>query len=128
MREVLKSGHGAHAEAGFFPVVINAWENGIDGIFRGAPHVAIACASKAFPIAPVDGVIALTYFELAAPSFGLGCCWAGFFDMALKNYPPLVKMLNLPSGHNAVGSIMFGFPSIKQHNIPYRNPADITWK
>jgi len=44
MREVLKSGHGAHAEAGFFPVVINAWENGIDGIFRGAPHVAITCA------------------------------------------------------------------------------------
>ncbi len=30
------------------------------------------------PMASVDAIIALTHFDIAAPAFGIGTCWAGF--------------------------------------------------
>ena len=117
---------------GFNPFV-DAWENGVDLILRGAPHVVIAYAKQDEnnPMArfvSVDGTIALTHLDLALPSFGLGSCWAGGLTMALNEWPPLREELELPEGHTFIGALMVGYPQYQYHNIPKRNEAVIDWK
>ena len=65
---------------------------------RGAPHLVIAHIPENNPVASVDAIIALTHFDLTAPAFGVGTCWAGFLSMAATVYEPLQKVIALPPG------------------------------
>lgn len=108
--------------------VVTAWEEGVDSIIRGAPHVIIAHGDKANPLVSSAGTIALTYLELAAFSHGLGACWAGYFNLAANMWKPLRSALALPSGHVAVGSMMVGYPRYSYPRIPMRKPVKIVWR
>ena len=108
--------------------IVAAWEAGIDIICRGAPHVIIAHASKDNPITQVDCIIAMTYLELAAPSFNLGACWGGYFNIAATQWPPMQQALGLPEGHINYGTMIVGYPKYKYHRLPLRNEAKITWR
>jgi len=108
--------------------VLADWEAGIDRICRGGPHVIIAHAPKEEQTAPAACTIALTYLELAAPSFGLGACWAGYFNIAANVWPPMRKVIGLPEGHMSFGTMIVGFPKYKYHRLPIRNEARITWR
>lgn len=76
----------------------------------------------------VDGTIALTYLELAAPAFGLGTCWAGFFFMFLEASPQLREAVGIPADHKPLGALMLGYPKYKHHRAPQRNQAVVAWK
>ncbi len=108
--------------------IVDAWETGIDTICRGAPHVIVAHALKEFPPAQAACTIAMTHLELAAPSFGLGACWAGYFNAASTMWPPMQKALGLAEGDTSFGSMMIGYPKYKYHRLPLRNEARITWR
>lgn len=118
----------SHPLADYVTVLISAWDNGLDLICRNAPHLLFAHV----PIDPIDdpteAIIALTHFDIAAPAFGIGTCWAGFVKMALDNYKPLQDLLSIPEERKAACPMLFGFSSYKITSIPRRNPADITWK
>lgn len=113
---------------------IDAWENGVDLVFRGAPHLVIAYSTEHYPDNPmsqfviVDGTIALTHLDLALPSFGLGSCWSGGLSMAINEWPPIAEELELPEGSTFIGAMMVGYPQYQYHNIPKRNEAVIDWK
>lgn len=107
--------------------VIKTWDTGHDIICRGAPGLVIAYAPKAYAAAYVDCAIALTFLDLAAPSFGFGTCWAGFFMMAASHWPPLQRALSLPEGHSTFGAMMIGYPKYKYHRLPLRKEPDIMW-
>lgn len=107
---------------------VAAWENGIDFISRGAPGLVFTHAPKEYGLAQVDCASALTYFDLAAPTLGLGACWAGFFMIAASQYPPLQQALGLPEGNAPFGAMMVGYPKYKYHRLPPRNEARIAWK
>lgn len=113
-----------------FDRVVDNWEKGIDQVCRSAPHVVVAHAPKDLSIAHSACIIALTYFELAAFSMGLGACWAGFFNLAASTFPPMIKALELPEGHQAYGSMMVGYPKYPNlyRRIPLRNKPQITWR
>ena len=64
--------------SGMVPSIIKAWEHGYDPVCRGAPHLVVAHIPEGNPVAPVDAIIALTHFDITAPAFGVGTCWAGF--------------------------------------------------
>ena len=117
-----------HPLSAMVPSIIKAWEHGRDPVYRGAPHLVIAHIPEGNPVASVDAIIALTHFDLTAPSFGVGTCWAGFLSMAATVYEPLQKALALPPGRKYAYSLMFGYPRYKTYGIPRRNPADITWR
>ncbi len=101
---------------------------GESAICCGAPHMIITYAHKNMPAAQEACVIALAYLELAAPTFDLGTCWAGYFNTAIKFWPPMQKELGLPEGHEPYGSMMIGSPKYKYKRIPLRKEADITWR
>ena len=84
--------------SGYIPTLLAAWEAGNDPVCRGAPHLVIAHIPEGNPLASVDALIALTHFDISAPAFGIGTCWAGFLSMAAAAYEPLQKVLALPGG------------------------------
>ncbi|MBF0199992.1 MAG: nitroreductase family protein [Desulfamplus sp.] len=107
-------------------MVVKGHEAGMDIITRDAPHLILAHGRKDNPMAPPACTIALTWLELAFPSFGLGGCWCGFFNAAAMFWPPLQKELGLEDGHISYGAMMVGYPRYSYHRMPPRNVPVIT--
>ena len=99
-----------------------------DRICRGAPHVLIAHAPKDERTALAACTIALTYLELATPAFGLGACWAGYFNAAANFWPPMAEALDLPEGHVSFGAMMVGQPQFQYPRVPLRNELKTLWR
>jgi nitroreductase/NAD-dependent dihydropyrimidine dehydrogenase PreA subunit len=117
-----------HPMSGYIPLLIGAWESGRDVICRGAPHLLVATIPEGNPMAQTDAIIAMTHFDIAAPAFGVGTCWAGFVAMAASQYGPLQKELGIPSGRTSAYAMMFGNPQYKIFGIPRRKPLQVTWR
>lgn len=118
----------SHPLADYVPATIATWDGGLDLICHNAPHLLFAHV----PFEPIDdpteAIIALTHIDIAAPSFGVGTCWAGFVKMALDDYKPLRDLLSLPEERKAACPLMLGYSMYKISSIPRRNHADITWR
>lgn len=127
MRQMTEKNHPLSALSNFNGM-ISAWDAGADIICRKAPCMVIAYGSKQDLTAPQACCIALTYLELAAPSFGLGVCWAGYFNAAINAHPPMKEALGIDEGDSAYGSLMLGLSKEAFHRIPARHPATITWR
>jgi len=117
----------AMAKAMHLEMIVLAWQSGVDVIGREAPHLIVASGPKDNPIVPPASTIALSYFELAAFSFGLGTCWAGYIDVAAKFWPDLVKELDLSEGHASMGAMLLGYPKFNYHRIPQRKEPNVIW-
>jgi nitroreductase len=117
-----------HPMSGYIPSLLKAWESGKDVICRGAPHLLVATIPEGNPIAVTDGIIALTHFDIAAPAYGVGTCWAGFVAMATWAYEPLQKELGVPTVRKCSYAMMFGHPRYKVQGIPRRKPLQVTWQ
>ncbi len=107
---------------------IAGWDAGVDMVCRGAPHLVITCAPANHPWAATDCAIALTYLELAAPSFGLGACWGGILTNAARQWPPLKDALALPEDHAVCGAMMIGYARYRYYRLPLRNEAQVIWR
>ncbi len=110
----------------YFPVLITLADTGLDPICRNAPGLVYAYSENAFGY--TDSIIALTTFDLVAPSFGLGTCWAGLLHRAAMEYQPLKEALGIPEGFVLQFPMIFGYPKYKYRKIPGRKQADIIWK
>jgi nitroreductase/NAD-dependent dihydropyrimidine dehydrogenase PreA subunit len=117
-----------HPMSGYIPVLIGSWEQGNDVICRGAPHLLFATIPADNPVAQTDAVIALTHFDVAAPAYGIGTCWAGFVAMAATSYEPLQKEIGIPAGRKSAYVLMFGNPQYRIYGIPRRKPLKVTWQ
>ncbi len=116
------------AAAMHLDLIIGAWEAGVDTVCRDVPHIIINYGHKLNPTAPAACTIAMTTLELAAPSFGLGACWAGYFQVAAQHYPPMREALGLPDDHVCYSAMMLGYPKYEYHRMPPRNKVNISWK
>jgi nitroreductase len=108
--------------------LVQAWDDGVDVVSRGAPHLVMAHGPQANPLAQSAGIIAQTYFELAASASGLGTCWMGLIDMTANTWPPLQKLLGLPQGHIVLGTLALGYPRFKYSRIPPRCELRVAWR
>ncbi len=127
MRSMLQT-NPAVAQSMHFDHPIAAWENGVDRILRGAPHLIIAHGPSDLPASVPACIIALTYLELAAHSSGLGACWAGYFNSAATYYKPMQDALSLPQGQQCFGAMMIGYAKNEYHRLPLRNDPTIEWR
>ena len=114
--------------AAMFKGAVEALDMGQDIFLRDAPAIVLAYAEKNGPMSATDCAIALGYFDLAAKTAGLGCCWAGFFYMSAGTYPDMIKAIALPEGFTPYGALMVGYPRYKYHRAPARKPADIIYR
>ncbi len=115
-------------EAQLLAGVAAIWDKGQDIIFRGAPQLAVEVVDKNYRW-PEDGVMALTYFELAAHALGVGCCWAGFFTAAARQCSSIQTALGVKDDEYVVGGQMFGYPRGLRlpHVYPPRKTVDLTF-
>lgn len=127
MREVLKKDPEA-AGAPYVPLVVAGWDAGYDAVLRSAPALVVAIAPEEARNGLVDLTISLSYFELAAPSLGLGTCWAGLVQHPLLTYQPLKEAMGLPDGYPHHYPMMLGYPKFKYHRLPERKLPKITWR
>lgn len=112
----------------YFPMIVAAYDAGINAITQGAPCLVIASAPGKYDNGMVDLSIALSYFELMATASGLGTCWLGLIARALKFFKPLMEAIGLPEGHTHFYPMVLGYPQFKYHRLPERKPAKIYWK
>lgn len=118
-----------HPMAHYVANIIKGWEMGFDPICRHAPHLVFAhIPYSEFIDDRTDAIIALSHFDLAAPAFGVGACWAGFIRMALDSYEPLKEALNLPAKRRVGYGLFFGYPALDVKAIPRRKPLDVVWR
>lgn len=107
--------------------IVRAWDNGSDLVCRHAPALAIAHTSKRGITPAEDGVIAVTYLELAATGAGLGACWCGYVHMAATHDESLRRSLGIPTGNLVRGALMLGKPVRRFGSIPPRPGAEVNW-
>lgn len=110
-----------------FDMITDAWESGLDRVLRGCPALVLTNGGAQDVFADAASKIALTYFELAAPSQGLGSCWAGYFSRAANVWQPLKQALGLSDDMTNYGTMMVGYPKFKYLRMPSRNAPTITW-
>jgi len=108
--------------------IVTAWEREDDWICRKAPHLVISYALKDDLTASQACTIALTYLELAAASYGVGACWAGYVAMAISMSPYVKKAAGISDKANCYGAMMIGYPKFNYSRIPSRNKPHIVWK
>lgn len=125
---ILISEKAAVAESLRMQNTVDAWDNGDDRILRKSPHVVITYALKDDITAMQAATIALTYLELAAVSFGVGTCWAGYLQMAINMCPAAMELLGINKKCSCFGAMMIGYPQYSYTRVPLRNPAAIKWK
>jgi nitroreductase/NAD-dependent dihydropyrimidine dehydrogenase PreA subunit len=112
-----------------YPGMVSAWDQGKDLVLHGAPHLLVAHAREDSLKPEIDCTIALTCFELAASSCGIGACWAGILmSAAAAGYQPLLDALALPEGHLLYGAMVFGYPRFPYFKIPPRKESRIIWR
>lgn len=108
----------------FYKDFIEEWETqGIDNIFRHAPHMLIATSDETKSHTPhEDSIIALSYFELLAASAGLGTVWCGLARWAINTVlDDMKKRLGIPDNHSIGYVMMFGKPAIKYFRTVQRD-------
>lgn len=126
MKDAIESKHPL-AEKLRLSSVVEGWEKGEDRIFRDAPMVVITHAPEVGALPLENCVIAMTCFELAAVSIGLGACWVGFLMLAANLYLPIKEALGIPKDHKLFGAMIVGYPKYSYQRIPPRNQPDVVW-
>ncbi len=126
MRKVLEK--APQSAPPYMPVVVSSWDKGFDAVLREAPALVVASAPKEADNGMVDVTLALSYFELTAPTLGLGTCWAGLLEGALLISSTARAALGLPEGHPYHYPMMVGYPKAKYYRLPERKAPKITWK
>ena len=126
MRFILEKGPEA-LRAPYFPAIVTAWDRGIDKILRDAPALVVAHAPKEAPSGMVDLTLALSYLELAAPTLGLGTCWAGLLQGALHSGEEIKEVLGLPQDHPHHYPMMLGYAKPRYYRLPERKSPKIVW-
>lgn len=107
--------------------VVGAFDAGVDIICRDAPMLAVA-HTPAQGITPAeDGVIAVTYLELAAAGAGLGACWCGYLCAAARHDPRVLRVLGLDEDRAVRGALMLGRPARRYAAAPPRTQARVDW-
>jgi nitroreductase/Pyruvate/2-oxoacid:ferredoxin oxidoreductase delta subunit len=108
--------------------ILRMHDMGFDIFLRNAPALVTTFAEKGNPMAATDCAIALGYFDLAAKSIGLGCCWDGYFYVSAGSFEPMIKAVGLPEGYMPYGALVIGYPEYNYPRIPSRKPARIIWR
>jgi nitroreductase/NAD-dependent dihydropyrimidine dehydrogenase PreA subunit len=126
MRFILEKGPEA-ARAPYFHPIVTAWDKGMDKVLRNAPALVVAHAPKEAVNGMVDLTLALSYLELAAPTLGLGTCWAGLLQGALLSRPEIKEVLGLPENHPHHYPMMLGYTKPRYYRLPERKPPKIAW-
>lgn len=110
---------------GFFADFVRLWEEqGVDTLFRGAPHLLVASAPQQVVTPLQDCLIALSYFELYAQANGVGTVWDGLAKLAINDLVPETRRrLGIPEDHQIGYCMAFGRSAVRYARTVQHGPA-----
>jgi len=111
----------------FFAGIYKAWEDqGIDILFRDAPHLLLISAPSDTATPVQDCLIAMTTFELFAQTMGVGTLWDGLAKWAICDLMPEFRSrLEVPEDHTIGYVMVFGKPAVHYARTAQREPAGV---
>jgi len=127
MRDTLEK-EPAGETASYLPLIVAGWDMGYDAVLRNAPALIVASAHKTAGSGMVDVSLAMSYLDLMAPMMGLGTCWAGLLQNAIKAWKPITAALAIPEEYVHHYPMILGYAKTKYHRLPERQQPKITWK
>lgn len=108
--------------------IVNAWDNGIDIIARGAPCIVVAYSDNEQSWGQIDSTIAVTTLDLCATAMRLGSCWAGYFVRAAQSDPAIAQRLGLNKSQSVQAALLLGYASEESYSrVPWRKELDVHW-
>lgn len=94
-------------------------------VYFDAPHVIFVESDQNNEIEANNIGIIITYGRLAAQSLGIGTCWNGWTQMAIRANPEIKKIVNL-TGYR-IGIFILGYPVAKFYRSAPRSKKSITY-
>ncbi len=98
-----------------------------DRITRNAPAMFIFHAPKAAEEHTNNALIYATYVMLAAHSLGLGAAMIGLVPPAINKVKEVRDIFQIPADHEAVMSVILGYPKYKYKRAIQRKKQTIRW-
>jgi nitroreductase/NAD-dependent dihydropyrimidine dehydrogenase PreA subunit len=99
-------------------------EEGVDILFRGAPHLLLASAPAEVATPMPDCLIAMTTFDLLAQAHGVGTLWDGLATWAIQKLVPESRTtLGIPADHVIGYVLLFGKPAVRYARTVQHRPA-----
>ena len=98
-----------------------------DRITRGAPSLIIFHAENGAEEHSQNAVIYSTYTMLSAHSMGLGATMNGIVPASINKVKEIKQIFKIPENHEAVISIMLGYPKYKYNKAIKREQKKINW-
>jgi nitroreductase/NAD-dependent dihydropyrimidine dehydrogenase PreA subunit len=98
-----------------------------DRITRNAPAMIIFHASIGAEEHTNNSLIYATYCMMAAQSLGLGSTMVGLVPAAINKVPEVRSMFKIPDGHEAVISLILGYPKFIFKKTIVREKTNINW-
>lgn len=98
-----------------------------DRITRGAPALIVFHADKSAEEHTNNALIYATYSMLAIHAKGLGCTMNGIIPAAINKVNEIREIFNIPQGHEAIISIMLGYPKYRYQKMIKRERKTIKW-
>lgn len=98
-----------------------------DGISRGAPALLIFHADKGAEAHTNNAIIHATYASLAAHALGLGATMIEVITPAINTIDEVKRLWNIPKHHEAVMTLIIGYPKINYQRAIKRDRTKIHW-
>ena len=98
-----------------------------DRITRNAPALLIFHADKSAEAHTNNSLIYATYAMLAAHSLGLGATIVELVPAAINRVNALKESFKIPQNHEAVISLILGYPKLKYRRAIRREKRQVSW-
>ncbi|MCD7898000.1 MAG: nitroreductase family protein [Planctomycetaceae bacterium] len=100
-------------------------DDGVDGIFRNAPHLLVVTAGPEGICKVPDCIIALSYFDLYAQANGIGTTWCGMVEAVLRYLPESRRWLGVPPDHEIGYAMLFGPAGVTYRRTVRHDDEDV---
>ena len=117
MREIADATYAAISPGSpFANMLLSGRDAGRDMVYWNAPAMLVAFVSRT-NVNPscrtVDPIISLTYAELYAESLGLGCVWCEIATSAIRQFPTVQRLVEMPAGYDVGYAMPLGEPAVR---------------
>lgn len=91
--------------------------------FKNAPIVIVVLGKDT-----VSASLAAENMAFMAEANGLGVLFSGFFTMSVNMNHKIRKVMGIGRNPKAVTTLVIGYPAVKYHRTPHRNPLNLKQK
>lgn len=100
--------------------ILERYREGEDPILRHAPHVIFSIGPKKAVWGAVESGINLIYFNLAAETMKIGCCFAGYATAVAQRSKEVRELLGINEEEECFCAMIFGYKMVRACRIPVR--------